>query len=746
MLISFRITNQIIRCVGKPEIVADSKNYLYAEFIFTPDWDGITKTALFKFDDTPYAMLLGGDNTCVVPAEVIKSPSFIVSVVGGDRITTNSVKVLVIPSGYEEGETPEPPTPDIYEQIIEMMRQQGVDAAAALEAQHAAEAAKDTAETARDTALLAAEDAASGVSALLAGYVTNAQTARTGAETAKNQASGFADSANTSAQNAASAAVTALNAKIVDNLTTDDATKVLSAKQGRALNDAKADKLATYSPGNILVARDGGGYTDSGVPIKMIGTHRYGARWDKIDRKLTRLGDAESITTNTINFGHFGSVNANYSNPFDKIYPWSERKCCDVDITQYYNIMAGGYDIRNAVSKWEGDPGFSFAPAAGHMIGIYTPVFWHTAYDSGGYRYFWISDAYMPGWTEAEATIGGRWWGVLETLEISGVSKTVLGCRPGMPATSIAISTLHTYAENAGMTIDDIYSFDATTMLAIVEYANMNTQEAVGSGCSGLYRQSADKIQTAAASTNVVQVLTANAGMCRLNAIIDIGTSDGGRQIANRYITAVAVDESAPTLTNVTISGDPIAVTADHFWSIHGCINIADADIGNASGYIGTNGYCNAYYRGQVIHANLWRYILGAYREKDTGHIWVAKSRTEAEAYNALNKSVHRDTGLVLPQGAGGAATSGYLNKLGLTPGLSCPPFCTEGGGNSSNPVGDYYSVPTIDTVDTVLLACGYASNGTFAGRFCGSWSYAASDSNWTVSAVPLSKSPNRGA
>lgn len=146
MLISFRITNQIIRCVGKPEIVADSKNYLYAEFIFTPDWDGITKTALFKFDDTPYAMLLGGDNTCVVPAEVIKSPSFIVSVVGGDRITANSVKVLVIPSGYEEGETPEPPTPDIYEQIIEMMRQQGVDAAAALEAQHAAEAAKDDAE------------------------------------------------------------------------------------------------------------------------------------------------------------------------------------------------------------------------------------------------------------------------------------------------------------------------------------------------------------------------------------------------------------------------------------------------------------------------------------------------------------------------------------------------------------------------------------------------------------------------
>lgn len=46
-------------------------------------------------------------------------------------------------------------------------------------------------------------------------------------------------------------------ADIVDNLTTDDATKVLSAKQGKALNDGKLDKTSIEETSSAITLPDG---------------------------------------------------------------------------------------------------------------------------------------------------------------------------------------------------------------------------------------------------------------------------------------------------------------------------------------------------------------------------------------------------------------------------------------------------------------------------------------------------------
>ena len=95
--------------------VANSKNYLYAEFEFSSEWTG-AKTAIFN-NGTAYEVILE-DNKCLVPWEVITPQGFSVSVFCGDRITANKSFVQVLASGYQEGETPEPPTPTVYEQII----------------------------------------------------------------------------------------------------------------------------------------------------------------------------------------------------------------------------------------------------------------------------------------------------------------------------------------------------------------------------------------------------------------------------------------------------------------------------------------------------------------------------------------------------------------------------------------------------------------------------------------------------
>ena len=113
----FTVKGQSLVRADRCSPVADSKNYLNARFSFSPDWVG-AKTAICEGAEKAYTVLLEGD-ACVVPWEVIKAPGFWVSVYCGDRVTANRAQVYVEESGYQTGETPEPPTPDVYTQLLE---------------------------------------------------------------------------------------------------------------------------------------------------------------------------------------------------------------------------------------------------------------------------------------------------------------------------------------------------------------------------------------------------------------------------------------------------------------------------------------------------------------------------------------------------------------------------------------------------------------------------------------------------
>ena len=117
MQILFNITNQKLEQKDSKYIVADSKNYLYARFNFTQDWDNKDKTAIFKYEEQTYQVLIN-NNICLIPHEVIKKSSFSISVFCGDLITTNKIIVDVIKSGLDNGETPNTPTPDVYASIL----------------------------------------------------------------------------------------------------------------------------------------------------------------------------------------------------------------------------------------------------------------------------------------------------------------------------------------------------------------------------------------------------------------------------------------------------------------------------------------------------------------------------------------------------------------------------------------------------------------------------------------------------
>lgn len=483
--------------------------------------------------------------------------------------------------------------------------------------------------------------------------------------------------------------------------------------------------------------------TDAGAHGGAFALH-YTFRWDKVNALGARLNSLANIGTNIASYCHLGTLNTTRSNPFDSIYPWSGRNICNISIDAY-RALTSGASLRDCIISWLGDPDFDYAHANGAWV--YTPEFWYKVWDEGGYRYFDISPVAIVGYIHELEKIEGRWHGGTYTLIVDGTSKSCLLPKPGMPGKSTAFSTLHTYAKNFNASVENIYGYSATNVLMIVEFATMNMQTAIGNGVSDLYRQSGYTIKANATASATVKILTADAStFCIPGAIFDIGTSDGSANVGSFIIASTAPDAD-PTYTNVTLTTDGttpaiVSVTTLHYWSVHGLANIANSDIGRNSGYVGTNGRCHAYYRGQEAHANIFRYILGAYRQTGTGKIWIANNPTEADAYDALNTAVHKDTSFVLPQGAGGASTGGYIDSLHLCADTPAAPFCKTVGGSSANPVGDYCYVPALSEINTVLLAGGSAAYGAPCGRFCGYWLSSAATSHWLCGAVPVLKSP----
>ena len=463
----------------------------------------------------------------------------------------------------------------------------------------------------------------------------------------------------------------------------------------------------------------------------------YTARWDKVNAAMVRLNDAASFPTDVTNFAYRGIVNANYSNPFDNIYPWSGIKLCNISIDLYRDLAAGD-SITKCVTAWEGDANFSYNDTNG--VWRYRPEFWGKSWEDDTYRYFDVTDQNVHGsnYVHYPEAIVGRWHGRKENRTIGGEEKGCLIPSVGMPAKRIAMSTLHTYAKNYGATIDSIYSIDADTLLCIVEFATMNTQNAIGEGVSDLYRQSSDLIQEDATNSTTVKVLAAaGSAYCIPGAIFDIGTSNGGNQVGSFTVISATPNVIDAQYLDVTLD-QAVTVTGANYWSVHGLVNVADEAIGSKSGYIGENGKCNAYYRGIVMFGNMWLYTLGAYENKDDHHIWIANSGEEVDNYDALDTTAHYDTGRVLPTAVGYTKKLALLSRSGL---LSIPAFCVETGGNSSNPVGDYF-YNGAHTYNTVFLCGGSAHYGSNAGAFCSGWNDVASSGRWNISARPRLKNP----
>ena len=99
LVIKFSVNSQRLRRITSGIIPSNAYGKLKFEFDFrTDDWDAVeTKTANFYYKGENYLINLDENNQCFVPKEVIYSPSFKVSVCGGDIVTNyvqNPVEIV----------------------------------------------------------------------------------------------------------------------------------------------------------------------------------------------------------------------------------------------------------------------------------------------------------------------------------------------------------------------------------------------------------------------------------------------------------------------------------------------------------------------------------------------------------------------------------------------------------------------------------------------------------------------------
>lgn len=107
-------------------VTSGSVNVYLVQFEFNDDWDGLDKTAVFQSGDDKISVVLDGSNQCQIPWEVLENPRRSLEAgVYGTRdgsivLPTIWAQLGIIKEGCSPGTNTQPPTPDVYSQILDV--------------------------------------------------------------------------------------------------------------------------------------------------------------------------------------------------------------------------------------------------------------------------------------------------------------------------------------------------------------------------------------------------------------------------------------------------------------------------------------------------------------------------------------------------------------------------------------------------------------------------------------------------
>ena len=139
-MIKFLVKGQNIETLEHEIIAADQIAFAKVHFAFDNNWKPLHKVVQFTQDESTYNRVLGTEETsCFLPAE-LTAGSMKMSLFGYDAEATETVRATTIvktlhirPSGFEGENSNVPPTPDLYQQLLQKISEKGKDGKSAYE-------------------------------------------------------------------------------------------------------------------------------------------------------------------------------------------------------------------------------------------------------------------------------------------------------------------------------------------------------------------------------------------------------------------------------------------------------------------------------------------------------------------------------------------------------------------------------------------------------------------------------------
>ena len=139
-MIKYLVKGQNIETLEHEIIAADQIAFVKIHFVFDNSWKPLHKVVQFSQDEFTYNRVLGFDDTsCLLPSEL--TPGAVkMSLFGYDASASETVRATTVvktlnirPSGFDGESCNVPPTPDLYQQLLQKISEKGGNGKSAFE-------------------------------------------------------------------------------------------------------------------------------------------------------------------------------------------------------------------------------------------------------------------------------------------------------------------------------------------------------------------------------------------------------------------------------------------------------------------------------------------------------------------------------------------------------------------------------------------------------------------------------------
>ena len=588
--------------------------------------------------------------------------------------------------------------------------------------------AKEVANTALNTANEAVKTAESAMKQI-PGYTSRAETAASKAEenktAAANSANAAADSkaaagkSATAAANSASAAAESKTAA-ANSVKAAEAAKMKAEDVVKGIADTKAEAIAQIEAAGVEATQNIKGYTkeETNALLRAAGIHTqvgapiYGVK---------RVWNTESVSDTWERTDASVGMEANPTigtkvgkDDFSYVMPWAGivSKCCDLDTGETIAYI--------------GEPGYD---PTKYMVLTEYPGYYLKRWRDDTYEYVQISAGAFDGAVYIEPWEWGRYPSSLMGSKHVSMSGKHPDCR-------INRATVRARSKAAG---EGYYSMDSTSywaysMLVLVKYASLNTQEKVCKGYYYLRYTDQDKALVAEQSTNrIVIALATAANEYLVGNAVEIGTSLGGAQVAKQRLITRVEDYSSGSVTGKAIyfDGDPVNIAVGNI--ISHCANISGTtdSLGMKDGCLANDGKHAMLLLGHE-HNGQYAFVDNVNRYQDK--IYVCYDNTATKDNVGDTDPNYKALSFAFP------TTSGWQLLEGFDPEHKLEMWCEKLGGSSVGKGNGAYLWSNNNAAWYVLYVFGGANNGASAGLPYVIASNGSGSANWDIGGVLLKK------